>query len=80
MSLRQCLLKYLLAEPTKYLPGYIKARYQGSYDSENSMFQIMEKLMSGEILLADISTELNDRANALYDEAYTTFNTELSKY
>jgi multiple sugar transport system substrate-binding protein len=71
--------KNFVVEPPKYLPGYIKARYDGSYDSENNMYQILDKLMKGEVQLADISNQLNNRANALYNEAYQVFYAELSK-
>ena len=27
----------VVVEPPKYLPGYINARYQGTYDAENKM-------------------------------------------
>ena len=69
-----------IVEPPKYLPGYINARYQGSYDSENSMFQILDKVMKGEVLYADIATQFNNRANALYNEARAQFEEALSKY
>lgn len=62
-----------IVEPPKYLPGYIAARYSGTYDAENKMFDIIMKLMSGEVMLADIRTQLNTRANALYDEANSEF-------
>lgn len=66
-----------IVEPPKYLPGYINARYQGSYDSEHNMFQILDKVMKGEVLFADIATQLNNRANALYNEAKTQFEEAL---
>ncbi|MBU1093812.1 MAG: extracellular solute-binding protein [Firmicutes bacterium] len=68
----------LIVEPPKYLPGYINARYQGTYDAENKMGDIINGLMAGEVLLADIKTQLNLRANALYDEARQEFETALA--
>lgn len=62
-----------IVEPPKYLPGYIAARYSGTYDAENRMGEIINKLMIGEVLLADIRTQLNTRANALYNEVNAEF-------
>jgi multiple sugar transport system substrate-binding protein len=62
-----------IVEPPKYLPGYIAARYGGTYDAENKMSDIIMKLMIGEVMLADIRTQLNLRANALYDEVNSEF-------
>ncbi len=66
-----------IVEPPKYLPGYIAARYSGTYDAENKMSDIMTKLMAGEVALADIRVQLNTRANALYTEANDEFETAL---
>lgn len=68
-----------IVEPPKYLPGYINARYQGTYDAENKMGDIINKLRYGEVQLADISTELNNRANALYNEARQAFDAALAQ-
>jgi multiple sugar transport system substrate-binding protein len=67
-----------IVEPPKYLPGYIAARYSGTYDAENKMSDILTKLMIGEVQLADIRTQLNTRANALYNEAKEDFDAALA--
>ncbi len=67
-----------IVEPPKYLPGYIAARYSGTYDAENKMSDILTKLMIGEVQLADIRTQLNTRANALYNEAKEEFDAALA--
>lgn len=67
-----------IVEPPKYLPGYIAARYSGTYDAENKMSDILTKLMVGEVQLADIRTQLNTRANALYNEAKEEFDAALA--
>lgn len=66
-----------IVEPPKYLPGYIDARYAGTYDAENKMSDILTKIMTGEVQLADVRTQLNNRANALYDDAKESFETAL---
>jgi ABC-type glycerol-3-phosphate transport system substrate-binding protein len=68
----------VVVEPPKYLPGYINARYQGTYDAENKMGDIIDKLRFGEVLFADVRTNLNNRANAIYDESSTAFNQKIS--
>ena len=67
-----------IVEPPKYLPGYIAARYGGTYDAENKMSDILTKLMAGEVMLADIRVSLNNRANVLYNEARTEFDAALA--
>ena len=70
-----------IAEPTKYMVGYNQVRYKGTYDSENSMFQIInEKLLKGQITYNTISAELNRRANAIYQETAASFESAINKY
>jgi hypothetical protein len=42
------------------------------------MSDILTKLMIGEVQLADIRTQLNTRANALYNEAKEEFDAALA--
>ena len=55
-----------IVEPTKYLPGYINARYQGTYDADRKMGDIIDELRLGKVQLADIKRELNERINQIY--------------
>lgn len=64
----------VVVEPPKFLPGYIQARYQGNYDAENKMGDIINKLRFGEVLYADVRVNLNNRANAIYNEAKAAFD------
>ncbi|TVP95657.1 MAG: hypothetical protein EA374_03415 [Acholeplasmatales bacterium] len=66
-----------IVEPPKYLPGYIDARYQGTYDAENKMGDIIVKLQSGEVLLADVRAQLNTRINMIYHNAKAEFDNAL---
>jgi multiple sugar transport system substrate-binding protein len=68
-----------IVEPPKYLPGYVDARYQGTYDAENKMADIINALLAGEVQLADIRTQLNERANALYDQVNDAFEDALAQ-
>lgn len=67
----------VVVEPPKFLPGYIQARYQGTYDAENKMGDIINKLRFGEVLYADVRVNLNNRANAIYNEAKAAFEQAL---
>ena len=69
----------VIVEPPKYLPGYNDARYNGTYDAEHTMFQIIENLRFGEVLLADIVDQLNSRINTLYQEAKTQFDNAIAQ-
>ena len=70
-----------IAEPTKYMVGFNQVRYKGTYDSENTMFQIInEKLLKGKITYNTISAELNRRANAIYEETAASFENAINKY
>lgn len=68
----------VIVEPPKYLPGYIDARYQGTYDAENKMGDMINKLRFGEVNLADIKAQLNNRANALYNDARKDFDAAIA--
>lgn len=63
-----------IVEPTKYLPGYINARYQGTYDADRKMGDIIDELRLGKVQLADIKRELNERINQIYWEAQNAFD------
>ncbi len=67
-----------IVEPPKYLPGYIDARYQGTYDADNKMGDIINQLLAGEVQYADIKTSLNQKANDLYSQAKSTFDEALT--
>ncbi len=67
-----------IVEPPKYLPGYVDARYQGTYDAENKMGDIIIKLLAGEVQLADIRTSLNTKANDLFSQAKAAFDAALA--
>ena len=66
-----------IVEPPKYLPGYIDARYQGTFDAENKMGDIVNQLLAGEVQYADVKVALNQKANDLYDQAKSTFDTAI---
>lgn len=67
-----------IVEPVKYLPGYNESRYTGTYDAENNMYQMIVKVMNGEVNIADVKAQLNTRANALLDEARTSMFNKLN--
>ena len=70
-----------IAEPTKYMVGYNQVRYKGTYDSENTMFQILnEKLLKGQVTYNTIAADLNRRANEIYAETSASFDAALNKY
>ena len=68
-----------VVEPPKFQVGYDKVRYNGNYDEENKMNDIINQLMAGEIQISDIKKQLNERANAIYSTEKTVFYTELAK-
>lgn len=67
-----------IVEPPKYMPGYIDARYQGTFDADNKMGDIINSLLSGEIQYADIKVALNIQANNLYEQAKESFDEALA--
>ena len=67
-------------EPIKNMVGYDYVRYNGTYDAENTMYGIIAKIMQGTTKLADVSTQLNKRANEIYQENLISFNEALNKY
>lgn len=69
-----------IIESLKYQVGYNECRYKGVYDSEDTMFTIIEKLLTGKVALADIKTELNRKINEIYQTSYASFEEALNKY
>lgn len=69
----------VVVEPPKYLPGYINARYQGTYDAENKMGDIINKLRFGEVSFADVKQNLNNRANAIYNSSSEDFKEAIKR-
>ena len=68
-----------IVEPVKYLPGYNEARYTGTYDADNNMWQIMLKVMDGSVNISDIKTNLNSKANELMKSAKDAMLAALNK-
>jgi ABC-type glycerol-3-phosphate transport system substrate-binding protein len=68
---------FVIVEPPKYLPGYVDARYKGTYDAENTMDQIINKVRYGDVLLADVKTALNNAANKIYNDAKKDFDVKI---
>ena len=68
-----------VVEPPKFQVGYDKVRYNGTYDADNKMGDIVNKLMAGEVRIADIKKAFNDKANQLYEAEKATFYAELAK-
>lgn len=64
----------VIVEPTKYMPGYIDTRYKGTYDAENTMDKIFNKIRFGEVQLADVKNSYNEAANRIYNEANQVFD------
>lgn len=64
----------VLLEPVKFSVGYNNIRYHGVYDAENKMGEIITKLMTGEVNITDIKTQLNTRANEIYQEEKESFD------
>lgn len=69
----------VLLEPVKFSVGYNDVRYQGVYDGENKMGEIMVKLMAGEVTISDIKNQLNTQANAIYKAAKDSFDSAVGK-
>lgn len=69
-----------IIEPLKYQVGYNECRYKGVYDSEDTMYTIIAKLLNGTVALADIKTELNRKINEIYQTSYTSFEKALNDF
>jgi len=52
-----------IIEPNKYLPGYVKARWNEDYDAETTVGQLFDLVRSGQVNYADVKTEWNDISN-----------------
>ncbi len=52
-----------IIEPNKYVPGYIKARWNADFDAETSVGQLFDQVRGGQVNYADVKTDWNDIAN-----------------
>ena len=68
-----------VVEPPKFQVGYDKVRYNGNYNEDNKMGDIVNQLMGGELVISDIKEQLNARANEIYNAEKKTFYDELAK-
>ena len=67
-------------EPVKSMVGYDDVRYNGRYDGEHIMNDIVNSVLTGATKLADVSTQLNKRANEIYKESNKAFDEAIEKY
>ncbi|MBN2540532.1 MAG: carbohydrate ABC transporter substrate-binding protein [Bacilli bacterium] len=52
-----------IIEPNKYVPGYIKARWNADYDAERTVGQMFDLVASGQVNYADVKEQWNSIAN-----------------
>lgn len=52
-----------IIEPNKYVPGYIKARWTGTYMAETTLGQVFDMVRLGELNYADVKIQWNNIAN-----------------
>lgn len=69
-----------IIEPLKYQVGYNECRYKGTYDSEDTMFTIINKILDGTTRLSDIASSLNQQINNIYQNNLPPFEEALQKY
>ena len=69
-----------IIEPLKYQVGYNECRYKGTYNSDYTMFTIIDAIINNRIKLSDVATELNRRINEIYTEQVSSFNTAFEQY
>lgn len=66
-----------ILEGLKMVPGYEKSRYTGQYDAENTMGQMMDKVVNGTVNLADVASSLEATANREYTNSITEIRNAL---
>jgi len=64
-----------IIEGLKTVPGYVQARWNGTYGTiggtSYTIATLLDAIRDNEVLLADVSTQLNDRVNLIYQQART---------
>lgn len=62
-----------IIEGLKTVPGYVQSRWTANYGTVNgisyTIATLLDAIRDGEVLLADVKTQLNDRVNLLYQQA-----------
>ena len=69
-----------ITEPVKTMVGYDQVRYHGLFSGEDTMFTLLDKVLRGEIVLADVARSYNDKANEIYNTYVKSFNEAIQKY
>lgn len=64
-----------IIEGLKTVPGYVQARWTGTYGTiageSYTIATLLDGIRDNRVLLADVSTQLNDRVNLIYQQART---------
>jgi multiple sugar transport system substrate-binding protein len=62
-----------IIEGLKTVPGYVQSRWTANYGTVNgisyTIATLLDAIRDGDVLLADVKTQLNDRVNLLYQQA-----------
>ncbi|MBE0701185.1 MAG: hypothetical protein IH571_05815, partial [Acholeplasmataceae bacterium] len=62
-----------IIEGIKFIPGYVEARWAGNYgtigETSYSIGALIDAIRDGNVQLADVATQLNNRVNIIYQEA-----------
>ncbi|MGD9909785.1 MAG: ABC transporter substrate-binding protein [Candidatus Izemoplasmatales bacterium] len=66
-----------IIEPNKYVPGYIKARWNADYDAQTTVGQLFDQVRGGKVNYSDVKTQWNDIANNALTVARTSVLTKL---
>ncbi len=66
-----------IIEPNKYVPGYIKARWTGTYMAETTLGQVFDMVRLGDLNYADVKTQWNNLANVQLTNAQNAVYTKL---
>ena len=63
-----------IIEGIKTVPGYVNARWNGTYGTIGAntytIATLLDAIRDGEVLLADVATQLNNRVNTIFQEAW----------
>ncbi len=69
---------FIIESLGKTVPGYVKSRWEGAYDENDNIANILDKIRDGDINFDDVANNLNDLANTYYNEAKEELEDALS--
>lgn len=72
--------QHIIESLAKTAPGYVKSRWEGAYDANNTIGKVLDDIRAGKRSINDVAVTLNEQANKYFIEEKKQFEDALKKY